>query len=86
VFTSTASQHGGQAIQLPPHAPAPGHDHRWCAVFGAAAGGHDRDHGGTPYGASTITAADSRLPSKNELAIARFQGRRVAEIVARIMR
>jgi NAD(P)H dehydrogenase (quinone) len=29
--------------------------------------------GGTPYGASTITAADgSRLPSENELAIARF--------------
>ena len=40
--------------------------------------------GGTPYGASTITAGDgSRLPTENELAIARFQGRHVAEITAR---
>jgi|HubBroStandDraft_2_1064218.scaffolds.fasta_scaffold929366_2 multimeric flavodoxin WrbA len=41
--------------------------------------------GGTPYGASTITAADgSRLPTENELAIARFQGRHVAEIAVRL--
>jgi hypothetical protein len=41
--------------------------------------------GGTPYGASTITGADgSRLPSENELASARFQGRHVAEIAARL--
>jgi multimeric flavodoxin WrbA len=49
VFTSTASQHGGQETddhELPQHAPAPGHDHRRRAVFGAAAGGHDRDHRG----------------------------------------
>jgi NAD(P)H dehydrogenase (quinone) len=32
--------------------------------------------GGTPYGASTIAKGDgSRLPSANELAIARYQGR-----------
>jgi NAD(P)H dehydrogenase (quinone) len=43
--------------------------------------------GGTPYGASTITAADGwRLPSENELAIARFQGRHVAEIAVRLTR
>jgi multimeric flavodoxin WrbA len=43
--------------------------------------------GGTPYGASTITAADgSRLPTENELAIARFQGRHVAEIAVRLTR
>jgi NAD(P)H dehydrogenase (quinone) len=43
--------------------------------------------GGTPYGASTITAADgSRLPSENVLAIARFHGRHVAEIAARLTR
>lgn len=41
--------------------------------------------GGSPYGASTITGADgSRLPSENELAIARFQGRHVAEIAKRL--
>ena len=42
--------------------------------------------GGTPYGATTITRADgSRLPSENELKIARFQGRRVAEIARQLV-
>jgi NAD(P)H dehydrogenase (quinone) len=41
--------------------------------------------GGTPYGASTLAAPDgSRQPSENELAIARFQGRHVAGIAARL--
>jgi NAD(P)H dehydrogenase (quinone) len=43
--------------------------------------------GGSPYGASTITAGDgSRQPSENELAIARFQGRHVAGIAKRLAR
>jgi NAD(P)H dehydrogenase (quinone) len=37
--------------------------------------------GGTPYGATTLTGIDgTRQPSENELAIARFQGRNVAQI------
>lgn len=37
--------------------------------------------GGTPYGATTLTGVDgSRQPSENELAIARSQGRHVAQI------
>jgi NAD(P)H dehydrogenase (quinone) len=41
--------------------------------------------GGTPYGASTLADADgSRRPSENELAIARFQGRHVAEITVKL--
>ena len=41
--------------------------------------------GGTPYGASTLAAPDgSRQPSENELAIARFQGRHVAGIAAKL--
>jgi NAD(P)H dehydrogenase (quinone) len=37
--------------------------------------------GGTPYGATTLAGLDgSRQPSENELAIARFQGRHVAQI------
>jgi len=41
--------------------------------------------GGTPYGATTLAAADgSRRPSENELEIARFQGRHVAGIAARL--
>jgi NAD(P)H dehydrogenase (quinone) len=43
--------------------------------------------GGTPYGASTLTGADgSRLPSENELAIARYQGRLVATIASALKR
>jgi NAD(P)H dehydrogenase (quinone) len=41
--------------------------------------------GGTPYGASTITGGDgSRMPSDDELAIARFQGEHVAKIAAKL--
>ena len=40
--------------------------------------------GGTPYGASTLAGSDgSRMPTENELAIARFQGAHVAEIAKR---
>jgi NAD(P)H dehydrogenase (quinone) len=47
----------------------------------------DEITGGTPYGASTLAAGDgSRQPSENELAIARFQGRHVAEIARRLNR
>ncbi|MEE8173907.1 MAG: NAD(P)H:quinone oxidoreductase, partial [Dehalococcoidia bacterium] len=47
----------------------------------------DEISGGSPYGASTITATDgSRLPSENELAIARFQGRHVATVAAKLAR
>jgi NAD(P)H dehydrogenase (quinone) len=41
--------------------------------------------GGSPYGAGTLAGADGkRQPSANELAIARFQGRHVAEIAKRL--
>ncbi|HNT37003.1 MAG TPA: NAD(P)H:quinone oxidoreductase, partial [bacterium] len=41
--------------------------------------------GGTPYGASTIADHDgSRQPTENELAIARFQGKHVAEITRKL--
>ncbi|MBI2861034.1 MAG: NAD(P)H:quinone oxidoreductase type IV [Chloroflexi bacterium] len=41
--------------------------------------------GGSPYGASTITGGDgSRLPSENELAMARFQGRHVTSIARKL--
>jgi NAD(P)H dehydrogenase (quinone) len=41
--------------------------------------------GGSPYGAGTIAGADgSRQPSANELAQARFQGRHVASVAAKL--
>jgi NAD(P)H dehydrogenase (quinone) len=47
----------------------------------------DEVTGGTPYGASTLAAADgSRKPSENELAGGRFQGRHIAEITAALKR
>jgi NAD(P)H dehydrogenase (quinone) len=45
----------------------------------------DEISGGTPYGASTLAGNDgSRSPSENELAIARFQGRHVAETASKL--
>jgi NAD(P)H dehydrogenase (quinone) len=41
--------------------------------------------GGTPYGASTIAGNDGeRLPSVNEIALARAQGRHVATIAQKL--
>jgi hypothetical protein len=43
--------------------------------------------GGSPYSASTLAGPDgrSRQPSENELAIARSQGRYVAEVAAQLV-
>jgi NAD(P)H:quinone oxidoreductase type IV len=90
VFTSTASQHGGQETTITNfHSTLL---HQGMIIVGVPYSeprlvAMTEITGGTPYGASTITAADgSRLPSENELAIARFQGRHVAEISARLSR
>ncbi|MNN98287.1 p-benzoquinone reductase [compost metagenome] len=41
--------------------------------------------GGTPYGATTLAGADGkRQPSQNELDIARFQGKHVAELAVKL--
>jgi len=45
----------------------------------------DEITGGSPYGASTITGGQGqRMPSENELAAARFQGKYVATIAAKL--
>jgi NAD(P)H:quinone oxidoreductase type IV len=84
VFTSTASQQGGQETTITSfHSTLL---HHGMIVVGTpysepALSNMDEITGGTPYGASTITKADgSRLPSENELKIARFQGRHVATL------
>jgi NAD(P)H dehydrogenase (quinone) len=84
VFTSTASQHGGQETTITSfHSTLL---HQGMVIVGVpysckALLNMDEITGGSPYGASTLAAADgSRRPSENELAIARFQGRHVAEI------
>jgi NAD(P)H dehydrogenase (quinone) len=90
VFTSTASQHGGQETTITSfHSTLL---HQGMVIVGVPYSEQrllnmDEITGGSPYGASTITKGDgSRLPSENELAIARFQGRHVAEIAVRLTR
>jgi NAD(P)H dehydrogenase (quinone) len=88
VFTSSATQHGGQESTILGFIPTL--LHQGMVVVGlpyAFAGqmGVDEIVGGSPYGASTITGGDgSRQPSERELAGARFQGKHVAGIAAKL--
>lgn len=87
-FTSTASQHGGQETTLVSmHATLLHHGMIIVGLPYSFAGNTEMGEisGGTPYGASTIAGADgSRQPSANELAGARYQGRHVAQIAAKL--
>lgn len=87
-FTASATQHGGQETTF-----AGLHNyflHHGMVVAGlpyAFAGQTRLDEitGGSPYGASTITASDgSRMPSETELDGARYQGRHIAEIAKKL--
>lgn len=84
VFVSTATQHGGQESTILSFHPFL--FHQGMIVVGVPyscpeLSNMEEISGGTPYGASTLAKSDgSRMPSANELAIARFQGRHVAEI------
>lgn len=88
VFTSTASQHGGQETTLMSMMTFLFHQGLVVAGVPYAAKellNMDEITGGSPYGAGTITKADgSRMPSPNELAIARYQGRHTTEIGAKL--
>ena len=89
VFCSTGTQHGGQETTLTSF-------HTTLLHLGMIIVGTpyseprltnmDEITGGTPYGASTLAGADgrSRPVSQNELAIARFQGRHVANIARKL--
>ncbi|WP_445681655.1 NAD(P)H:quinone oxidoreductase [Radicibacter daui] len=88
VFTSTATQHGGQeSTILSFHTTLL---HHGMVIVGlpyscADQMGVTEVHGGSPYGASTISDGDgSRMPSERELGMARFQGRHVAEITKKL--
>lgn len=90
VFTSTATQHGGQETTI----TSTHHTllHQGMIIVGVPYSEPLLSHmgdiaGGSPYGASTITGGDgSRWPSEVELTIARTQGRRVAEITSQLKR
>lgn len=88
VFTSTGTQHGGQETTITSfHTTLL---HHGMVIVGVPYSCQELVNmneitGGSPYGAGTLAGGDgSRQPSANELAIARFQGRHVAEITAKL--
>jgi NAD(P)H dehydrogenase (quinone) len=88
VFTSSATQHGGQESTILTVIPTL--MHLGMVVVGLPYSfqgqmGIEEVKGGSPYGASTIAGGDgSRMPSAIELEAARFQGRHVASIAAQL--
>jgi NAD(P)H dehydrogenase (quinone) len=89
-FTSTASQHGGQETTL--LALATFFFHQGMVITGVPYSSQELLHmaemtGGSPYGAGTVAGPKGeRQPSANELAIARAQGKHVAEIAGKLAR
>jgi len=88
VFTSSATQHGGQeSTLLSFHITLLHHGMVLVGLPYSFQGQTRMDEitGGSPYGASTIAGGKGeRMPSENELQGARFQGRHVAGIAARL--
>jgi NAD(P)H dehydrogenase (quinone) len=87
-FTSTASQHGGQETTLMGiHTNLLHHGMVIVGLPYSFQGQLKLDEvtGGSPYGATTIAAGDgSRQPTENELEGARFLGRHVAQVTAKL--
>lgn len=88
VFTSTATQHGGQETTITSfHSTLL---HQGMVIVGVPYTCQELLNmneitGGSPYGAGTLAGGDgSRQPSENELKIARFQGRHVAEVAKKL--
>jgi NAD(P)H:quinone oxidoreductase type IV len=90
VFASTATQHGGQETTLTSfHTTLLHHGMIIVGVPYTCPGltYMDSVSGGTPYGATTMAGGDgSRQPTQNELDVARFQGKHVAKITAKLVR
>ncbi len=88
VFTSSATQHGGQeSTILSFHITLLHHGFIIVGLPYAFQGQMRIDEvtGGSPYGASTIAGGKGeRMPSENELEAARFQGKHVATIAAKL--
>ena len=88
VFTSSATQHGGQeSTILSFHITLLHHGFVIVGLPYAFQGQMRIDEitGGSPYGASTIAGGSGeRMPSDNELEAARFQGNHVATIATKL--
>jgi len=90
VFASSATQHGGQESTILSTQITLLHQGMVIVGLPYAFQGQmkiDEVTGCSPYGASTIAGgAGERLPSDNELAGAKYQGKHVAEIAAKLCR
>jgi NAD(P)H dehydrogenase (quinone) len=89
VFTSSATQHGGQESTILAFHTTLLHQGMIIVGLPYSFQGQtriDAVSGGSPYGASTITGGQGeRMPSENELAAARFQGEHVATITRKLV-
>ncbi|MCE7914281.1 MAG: NAD(P)H:quinone oxidoreductase [Nitrosomonas sp. PRO4] len=90
VFTSTGTQHGGQETTITSfHTTLL---HHGMIIVGVPYSCQEIMNmseitGGSPYGASTLAGGDGkRLPSDNEIKIARFQGAHVAQVASKLTR
>lgn len=90
VFTSTGTQHGGQETTITSfHTTLL---HHGMIIVGVPYSCQEIMNmseitGGSPYGASTLAGGDGkRLPSENEIKIARFQGTHVAQVASKLTR
>ncbi len=87
-FTSTSTQHGGQETTLV--SIVTNLMHQGMTIVGLDYGfkgqmGVDEVRGGSPFGATTIAGNDGkRQPSADELAGARYQGKRIAELATKV--
>ncbi len=88
MFTSSATQHGGNETTIVTALPL--FLHHGMVYVGlpyscAEQMTLEAIEGGSPYGATTIAGGQGqRMPSTRELAMARFQGRHVAEITRKL--
>ncbi len=88
MFTSSATQHGGNETTIVTALPL--FLHQGMVIVGLPYSCTEQMTleeiaGGSPYGATTIAGGQGqRQPSAKELAMARFQGRHVAEIARRL--
>ncbi len=88
VFTSTATQHGGQETTITSFHPTL--LHHGMIIMGVPYSCQELANmseitGGSPYGAGTLAGSDgSRQPSGNEITIARFQGANVAKVAKKL--
>ena len=88
VFTSSATQHGGQESTILSFHMTLLHHGMVVVGLPYTFQGQmriDEITGGSPYGASTITGGKGeRMPSENELSAVRFQGKHVATIASKL--